>query len=65
MSIGGLRRKGSDNEDEYFQQQDRKIIEEQRRNLDAQRAQQEKHRFTPALHRPAAMADTRSATLSV
>ncbi len=42
MSTGGFRRKGSDNEDEYFHQQDRKLIEKHRKNLDAQRAQQER-----------------------
>lgn len=42
MATGGFRRKGSDNEDEYFRQQDRKLIEEHRKNLDAQRAEQER-----------------------
>ena len=42
MATGDFRRKGSDNEDEYFRQQDRKLIEEHRKNLDAQRAEQER-----------------------
>ena len=42
MATGDFRRKGSDNEDEYFHQQDRKLIEKHRKNLDAQRAQQER-----------------------
>ena len=42
MATGGFRHKGSDNEDQYFRQQDRELIEEHRKNLDAQRAEQER-----------------------
>ncbi len=43
MSTGGFRGKGSDSENEYFRQQDRKLIEEQRKSLDTQRAEQERN----------------------